>query len=181
VLDERALLEALNSTPVVDGRPSDRWDADEELRAWTLAHGGPGGDAQLAALREARTALQAVVAGEADPATLAGFLSGVRQVPEVGAHGIAWRLDTEPERRLAVELILAWSAVEQRLPGRLRPCANPECRLFLLDRSRANTARWCSMKSCGNRLKVRRHHQRRRDEPPSSAEAAGSDDSRCSW
>jgi len=169
VLDEQALVEALNSTPVVDGRPTDRWEDDEELRAWAAAHGGSGGDAQLGPLREARSALQTVVAGEAGPATLAGLLSGVRQVPQVDAQGITWRLDTEPGRRLAVELLLTWSAVEQRLPGRLRPCANPECRLFLLDRSRANTARWCSMKSCGNRLKVRRHHQRRRDEPSPSA------------
>jgi predicted RNA-binding Zn ribbon-like protein len=46
------------------------------------------------------------------------------------------------------------------MPGRLRPCANPECRLFLLDESRSGTARWCSMATCGNRLKARRHHAR---------------------
>ncbi|MEV6129094.1 CGNR zinc finger domain-containing protein [Streptomyces violaceusniger] len=51
------------------------------------------------------------------------------------------------------------------MPGRLRPCENPACRLFLLDRSRANTARWCSMKTCGNRLKARRHQARARKAP----------------
>ena len=45
-------------------------------------------------------------------------------------------------------------------PGRLRPCANDECRLFLIDHSKANAARWCSMAVCGNRMKARRHYQR---------------------
>jgi predicted RNA-binding Zn ribbon-like protein len=47
-------------------------------------------------------------------------------------------------------------------PGRLPPCANEECRLFLIDRSKANAARWCSMAVCGNRMKARRHYQRSR-------------------
>jgi predicted RNA-binding Zn ribbon-like protein len=44
----------------------------------------------------------------------------------------------------------------------LRPCANIECQLFLIDRSKPNTARWCSMAVCGNRMKARRHYQRGR-------------------
>ena len=50
----------------------------------------------------------------------------------------------------------------QDSPGRLRPCANDECRLFLIDRSKAGTARWCSMAVCGNRMKARRHYERAR-------------------
>ncbi|WP_425503278.1 CGNR zinc finger domain-containing protein [Psychromicrobium silvestre] len=46
------------------------------------------------------------------------------------------------------------------MPGRLRPCANLECNKFLIDHSRPNTARWCSMADCGNRLKARRHQAR---------------------
>ncbi|WP_412973700.1 CGNR zinc finger domain-containing protein [Mycolicibacterium setense] len=34
--------------------------------------------------------------------------------------------------------------------------------MFLIDRSKRNTARWCSMATCGNRMKARRHHQRAR-------------------
>ncbi|MGY6022511.1 CGNR zinc finger domain-containing protein [Streptomyces spinosirectus] len=64
------------------------------------------------------------------------------------------------ERRKAVDAVLAWSAVQQALPGRLRPCANPECRRFLLERSRTNKARWCSMAVCGNRMKARRRCRR---------------------
>ena len=92
-------------------------------------------------------------------------LAGVRKVPKPSASGIEWHLEVPPERRLAVELVLAWADVKERMPGRLRPCENPECRLFLLDRSRANSARWCSMKTCGNRLKARRHQARARETP----------------
>lgn len=38
----------------------------------------------------------------------------------------------------------------------LRVCANPECRWLFLDTSRNHTRRWCEMKICGNRMKVRR-------------------------
>ncbi len=64
---------------------------------------------------------------------------------------------------MAVEAVLAWSALQETMPGRLRPCDNPECRRFLLDRSKTNNARWCSMAVCGNRMKARRHYQRTRD------------------
>jgi predicted RNA-binding Zn ribbon-like protein len=59
--------------------------------------------------------------------------------------------------------VLAWDALARRSPGRLRPCANDECRLFLIDHSKANAARWCSMAVCGNRMKARRHYQRARN------------------
>jgi predicted RNA-binding Zn ribbon-like protein len=32
--------------------------------------------------------------------------------------------------------------------------------MFLIDRSKPNTARWCSMAICGNRMKARRYYQR---------------------
>jgi predicted RNA-binding Zn ribbon-like protein len=34
--------------------------------------------------------------------------------------------------------------------------------LFLIDHSKASSARWCSMAACGNRMKARRHYQRTR-------------------
>ena len=40
---------------------------------------------------------------------------------------------------------------------RLKICAAPECRWAFVDRSRNATRRWCSMRSCGNRHKLRRH------------------------
>jgi predicted RNA-binding Zn ribbon-like protein len=53
--------------------------------------------------------------------------------------------------REAVELF----AAEQR--ERIRLCADPTCGLVFYDESRSNNRRWCSMKRCGNRAKVRTH------------------------
>ncbi|MET7683402.1 CGNR zinc finger domain-containing protein [Streptomyces sp. NPDC005423] len=165
MLDDQALMEALNSTPVADGRRQDLWRDDREVDGWARDHGGVGGDEERGWLRTARDALQEAASGRPAQPLLRRVLAGVRRVPRPGAAGIEWHLEVPSERRLAVELVLAWGDVEERLPGRLRPCENPACRLFLLDRSRANTARWCSMKTCGNRLKARRHQARARETP----------------
>lgn len=161
MVDDDALLEILNSTPVVDGVVQDHLGGGA-ARAWTRRHGGTGSREETVALREVRTRLQHVVAGDEPVDALAPTVAGVRLVPGLGVDGLTWSLDVDDDRRLAVEVVLAWNRVQEQMPGRLRACANDECRLFLLDRSRANTARWCSMQVCGNRLKARRHHERRR-------------------
>ncbi len=101
--------------------------------------------------------------GEQPADVLAPELQGVTSVPAMTDGQIAWTLSAPPERRLAVQAILAWDALAKHSPGRLRPCANDECRLFLIDRSKANAARWCSMAVCGNRMKARRHYERARN------------------
>lgn len=157
-----ALLDLLNSRPLVNGEERDALGDPAEGSRWAREHGGDGSPEELALLREARDVLRDVVCGESPPAALGPLLKGVHQIPEVTSDGIQWTVKTPPHARLAVEMALSWAATEQRMPGRLRPCANGECRLFLLDRSRANRARWCSMAVCGNREKARRHYERTR-------------------
>ncbi|WP_433559577.1 CGNR zinc finger domain-containing protein [Pseudonocardia xinjiangensis] len=158
--DEVLLLDLLNSTPVADGGRLDLLTTGGE--AWARAHGGVGSAEEVAHLRQVRDGLQAVVRGTEPADALTPLLTGVRLRPEVAPNGLAWSLDVEEARRPAARALLAWGRVQEEMPGRLRACANDECRLFLLDRSRPNTARWCSMKTCGNRLKARRHYQRTR-------------------
>ena len=160
--DESFLLALLNSTPVVDGVPTDDFADAARARAWLFSVGGLGTEAELQHVLEVRQALQAVVRGERSPEVLATALPGVASVPTVTDGQITWTLSVPPERELAVRAVLAWDALGKHSPGRLRPCANDECRLFLIDRSRANAARWCSMAICGNRMKARRHYQRSR-------------------
>lgn len=45
---------------------------------------------------------------------------------------------------------------------RLKICAAVDCRFAFYDHSRSRTSRWCSMQTCGNRLKTRQYRQRRR-------------------
>ena len=158
--DEVLLLDLLNSTPVAGGRQLDLLAADDEAQAWARTHGGVGSAREVAHLRLVRDRLQEVVRGTAGVDALAPLLADVRLRPDVTQHGVSWHLDVPHDRQLPSRAVLAWVRIQEQLPGRLRPCANDECRLFLLDRSRPNTARWCSMKACGNRLKARRHYQR---------------------
>jgi predicted RNA-binding Zn ribbon-like protein len=44
----------------------------------------------------------------------------------------------------------------------LRECANDRCLWLFLDDSKNGSRRWCSMQSCGNRAKARRHYLRER-------------------
>ncbi|MCX5384795.1 CGNR zinc finger domain-containing protein [Streptomyces sp. NBC_00083] len=156
------LLDLLNSRPLVNGEERDGLGDAAAGRRWAREHGGDGTLAELELLREARDALRDVVCGASSPDVLGPLLDGVRQTPEITPDGLRWTVESPRHARLAVEVILAWAATEKELPGRLRPCANAECRLFLLDRSRANRARWCSMAVCGNREKARRHYERSR-------------------
>lgn len=162
VPDEDLLLAVLNSTPVIDGVPSDDLADPARARAWLASAGGIGSDEELQHVLQVRSALQAVVRGERLPAVLAPFVRDAACVPDITDGQVAWTLSIAPERRLAVRAVLAWDALAKQSPGRLRPCTNDECRLFLIDRTRNNTARWCSMAVCGNRLKARRHYQRTR-------------------
>jgi predicted RNA-binding Zn ribbon-like protein len=158
--DEEFLLELLNTTSVVDGEPRDALAQPKVARAWMRAHGVASTNAELAALLDARSALQAVVRGEQTPSALQRFLGSVALRPTVSRGGVDWRLTFDRGAGGAVRAVLAWDALRVSSPGRLRPCANPECRLFLIDRSKPNTARWCSMAICGNRMKARRHYRR---------------------
>jgi predicted RNA-binding Zn ribbon-like protein len=161
--DEDFLLAVLNSTPVIDGRPADEFADTARARSWLASAGGTGTEAELEHVTEARELLQAVVRGERPPESLAPVLRGAARVPVITAAHVTWTLSTAPERALAVRAVLAWDALGRSHPGRLRPCANDECRLFLIDRTNAGTARWCSMAACGNRMKARRHYRRARE------------------
>ncbi|MFI9613265.1 CGNR zinc finger domain-containing protein [Streptomyces sp. NPDC052023] len=157
-----ALLELLNSTPVINGVVHDELEDPEAARSWQRSHGGSGTAAERKQLMEVREALQQVVRGDRPATSLSPLLKGVTSHPRITAEGVSWEPNPPADRRMAVQAVLTWGALQQGMPGRLRPCANPECRLFLLDRSKTNKARWCSMALCGNRMKARRHYQRSR-------------------
>jgi CGNR zinc finger/Putative stress-induced transcription regulator len=158
--DETLLLDLLNTTPVIDGAPQDELSDATAGHRWLAAHGQPASNAEWRALLEARSALQDVVRGDGGPESLAPFVSGVRYEASLIGVGVRWTLDLPEGRSAAALAVLTWDTLRVSSPGRLRPCANPECRRFLIDHSKPNIARWCSMAICGNRMKARRHYQR---------------------
>lgn len=162
--DEALLLALLNTAPTAGNGQQDELEDRATGLAWLAEHGTVANEAALVAVREARADLWAVVRGEASGALLGRHLDGVQAVPSAGPRGVAWALQCPPERQAAVSAVLAWGDLEASSPGRVRPCGNPDCTLFLIDRSKSNSARWCSMAVCGNRMKARRHQQRLRTE-----------------
>lgn len=166
--DEAVLLALLNSSPMVDGTPADALGSDEAARAWLAEQGLDVPLADREVLRSGRNLLQAVTRGEQPPSALAGLLDGVVARPAFTGDELTWTLGLSGGdpltggRGVLARAVLTWDELRTTRPGRLRGCANDECSLFLLDRSKSNSGRWCSMASCGNRLKARRHHQRSR-------------------
>ena len=78
-------------------------------------------------------------------------------------NGFEWTLDQPSHDSL---MTLLWpivkSAVELLVSGdlaRVRECAANNCGWLFMDRSRNQSRRWCDMKICGNREKVRRHRR----------------------
>jgi hypothetical protein len=165
IADEAFLLDLLNSTPIVDDVQHDELDTARAGRAWLRAHGHSCSTAEWQAVRTARSELQAVVRRQRPADSLAPLLDEVGYRASVADDGVHWRLHAPAGRAAAVRAVLAWDAVRRARPGRLRACENPDCALFLIDHSKPNKARWCSMAVCGNRMKARRHYERTRTDP----------------
>jgi predicted RNA-binding Zn ribbon-like protein len=158
--DEVFVLDLLNTTPVIDGEVHDALADPASAKRWMREHGIAATKAEIAAAVEVRSILQSVVRGEVRATALKPFLNGVELRPIATADGLNWRIETADVPASPVRALLAFDALRISSPGRLRPCANTDCRLFLIDRSKPNTARWCSMAICGNRMKARRHYRR---------------------
>jgi predicted RNA-binding Zn ribbon-like protein len=163
--DEAYLLDLLNSMPIVDGAQHDELETAHAGRSWLRAHGHRGSSDEWQAVRTARASLQAVVRGQERANALTPLLDEVSYRLSVSDDGVQLRLDAPTGRAAAVRAVLAWDALRRIRPGRLRACENPECALFLIDHSKPNKARWCSMAVCGNRMKARRYYERTRANP----------------
>ncbi len=120
-------------------------DLRESIREVLLSHGGIPVDPAAAVIighvwQEGRLALQI------DPA------GSPRLTP--GSDGIAAALGM-----LVAGLFLA---MQSEAWSRLKICGNPQCQRIFYDRSKNHSGKWCSMASCGNRMKVRSYRRRKR-------------------
>jgi predicted RNA-binding Zn ribbon-like protein len=70
-----------------------------------------------------------------------------------------------PVCRSAAEMLVSES--ERRL---VRECGAGDCTWLFVDTTRNRSRQWCSMRSCGNREKARRHYQRQRASRDASAD-----------
>jgi predicted RNA-binding Zn ribbon-like protein len=76
-----------------------------------------------------------------------------------------WRFD---DLRSALEALLwpiaraAGDLLASSDMAQVRTCSSPTCQWFFLDTSKNHQRRWCSMKECGNRAKVRKFYARKK-------------------
>ncbi len=159
--DDAFVLALLNTTPTVDGRRRDALADEMSAAQWVAENvADPPARTDFRLLRQTRDGLQRIVSDEASVAVLEPALRKAAARPAIGEDGLRWELAAPPGSELSLRAVLAWDVLQASAPGRVRSCANHECSLFLIDRSKSNSARWCSMAGCGNRLKARRHYRR---------------------
>lgn len=80
-----------------------------------------------------------------------------------GKHfALAWEGSGSPLQRVRREITRsAVSLLTSDRLNRVRQCAGESCTWLFLDTSRNGLRRWCDMRACGNRAKVRRFRQRK--------------------
>jgi predicted RNA-binding Zn ribbon-like protein len=153
-----------------------------DLTAWLVQAGVMDGPApvpravlgQARDLREAIDALLVAAIGGAAPPVAAVTLvddwlvfAGARPqlvLPRDGGLPLLTERAAADSPRRALGTIALDAAVmlgtEQR--SRIRICASETCSGRFFDRSPAGRRRWCSMSTCGNEAKARRHRERHR-------------------
>ena len=95
--------------------------------------------------------------------TLAEALGYSRLVEHDSGLALGWDEQALPFNRVLWDVVR--SAVELLTSDDMqviRTCANKSCDWVFLDTSKNRSRRWCSMKSCGNRAKARRHQERQK-------------------
>ena len=122
------------------------------------------------ALREAMYRLFSAIAARTEPP--ADDLALVnRAIAEATAHGglapahghCHWQWEPAASAPAGMLWPVAWSAAELLMSEelhRVHECAGPDCSWLFMDMSKNGSRRWCSMETCGNRAKARRHRAR---------------------
>jgi predicted RNA-binding Zn ribbon-like protein len=81
------------------------------------------------------------------------FANGGATRFEAGAPGVRGAIGRLLGIAFLAELDGSWAHFKE--------CDNPRCRGVFFDRSKNHSGKWCSMRTCGNRAKVRRFRERR--------------------
>lgn len=158
-------LDLLNTVWMSDGAPRDLLDEDGGMRVWLDAHALTDAPADVRArnaLVEAREAMRGFLAtpdARSARRRLDAVLVRGAARPRLAKGGaIGEEIDVAPSWRVPWQAAVELLRLREEHGDRIRRCANHDCVLWFLDVSRPGTRRWCSMASCGNREKARRHY-----------------------
>jgi predicted RNA-binding Zn ribbon-like protein len=159
------------------GNPAwERLHRPGDLTAWLTERYGtlaaPATRAEFAAALRLRSAISAVARsladdGPPDPVDI-DIINDLAAGTDIAPTLAGGRLKPRrPSVARAVSTIARDAvAVFSAGAGRVRHCGADNCALIFLDSSRPNARRWCSMRRCGNRTKVRIHRSRIKEAAP---------------
>ena len=101
-------------------------------------------------------------AGAVKPGVARTLLDQAAARPEAARHALATAVDAREMlyRLLAAVIKSAIELLTSPDLDRLRICAADTCAWLFLDTTKNRTRRWCDMKVCGNREKMRRFRAR---------------------
>ena len=193
-------LDFVNTQIAPAESPAELLQTPADLVAWLHAAGVPGNAAQKRMLQKAhgpsgeqwlkqalefRSALRSLaVALSSDAAVPPNAPKAINQVllesrstqsVRKSRSGFELTEDREPSSLLGLLAPVAQSAAEFLVSGkfdRIRKCGNPACILYICDTTRSHTRQWCSMATCGNRMKVAAFYRRRHSRSSRSEELA---------
>lgn len=113
-----------------------------------------------AAEREARRPDLDLVSAEA-----ASFAERIQLRPLDGGLRWEWNGKDDALDRVLWPLVMsATGLLTSDALDRIRECEGPGCGWIILDLTKNRSRRWCEMKTCGNRAKVRRFYERHKEE-----------------
>ncbi len=77
----------------------------------------------------------------------------------------SWAGDDDALERVLWPVVQATTdLLTSNLLTRIRECEGPGCGWIILDQTKNRSRRWCEMKTCGNRAKVKRFYERHKEE-----------------
>ncbi|HIC80680.1 MAG TPA: hypothetical protein EYP07_06905, partial [Kiloniellaceae bacterium] len=170
---ERLILDFLNTADwAADGGVvHEKLATPADVDRWTAAAGldgvtGPKTARELARLKTFRAAVRATVLQVADGDR--DVQDGIRAL-NAALRGIRGDVLSETGGPVAVaaagglQAVLAISAAalltDPRDRARIKICPGDNCGWLFVDETRNARRRWCSMETCGNRAKARRHYR----------------------
>jgi CGNR zinc finger/Putative stress-induced transcription regulator len=179
-----AVVASFLNTAQIDGQPDQLMTAPD-LTRWLVRHrlvppGTQFDDPDRERLLEFRDALAQLAAGNSgngiDRRAVTTLNDAARRIRlGIRLHPAdGYRLIAEGpgvDRPIGDLLLRVMSAMNTNTWQRLKVCGNPDCGRVFYDSSRNRSARWCSMATCGNRMKGRAYRRRKAND-----EAAGQND-----
>jgi predicted RNA-binding Zn ribbon-like protein len=170
-----ASVQALVNTQYGHGRYAHvELTSPEQLRAWLVAHGlladgTPVTQGDFRRVFQLREALRSLLRANNETEILASQVDVLNRLTSNAPLTVRFHHDGLPTLELDIAgvdgtlarlLGIVFTAMTDGTWGRLKACRNDRCQKAFYDTSKNRSGAWCSMASCGSRLKASAYRHR---------------------